>query len=142
MRIIATDFHTLLSPEQCERRVYLDARATETAEVSEFDEWLFEAGAAHEAEHLATLGPYDDLGEGEEDDRVARTLAALKSGEAALYQGELRAEIDLGGETWTVVGAPDFILRGKPGGEPAPGAHGKGIGISSCVFRTTDSRAI
>ena len=52
MRIIATDFHTLLSPEQCERRVYLDARATETAEVSEFDEWLFEAGAAHEAEPL------------------------------------------------------------------------------------------
>ncbi len=37
MRIIATDFHTLLSPAQCERRVYLDARATETAEVSEFD---------------------------------------------------------------------------------------------------------
>ncbi len=30
MRIIATDFHTLLSPAQCERRVYLDARATET----------------------------------------------------------------------------------------------------------------
>ena len=35
MRIIATDFHTLLGPAQCERRVYLDARATETAEASE-----------------------------------------------------------------------------------------------------------
>ena len=79
MRIIATDFHTLLSPAQCERRVYLDARATETAEVSEFDEWLFEAGAAREAGHLATLGPYVDLGEGEEDDRVARTEMLLGS---------------------------------------------------------------
>ena len=98
MRIIATDFHTLLSPAKCERRVYLDARATETAEVSEFDQWLFEAGAAHEARHLATLGAYADLGEGEEDDRVARTRAALKSGDAVLYQGELRAEIDLGGK--------------------------------------------
>ena len=124
MRIIATDFHTLLSPAQCERRVYLDARATEAAEVSEFDEWLFAAGAAHEAGHLATLGPYVDLGEGGEDDRVARTGAALKSGEAVLYQGELRAEIDLGGKTWTVVGAPDFILLGacgKPSGKG--GAH-------------------
>jgi len=36
MRIIATDFHTLLSPAECERRVYPDARATETAEASEF----------------------------------------------------------------------------------------------------------
>jgi len=76
---------------------------------------LREQGALHEATHLATLGPFKDLRSFQPDERVAKTLAAIRSGDNVIYQPRFVVETELAGVQCSVVGEPDFLIRSGSG---------------------------
>jgi predicted RecB family nuclease len=111
IRISASAFYKLHSPSACTRRVYLDATGVPRAAPSPYDEVLRELGARHEAEHLASLGPFTDLRSLQPDERVAKTLAAIRSGDNVIYQPRFVVETELAGVQCSVVGEPDFLIK-------------------------------
>jgi predicted RecB family nuclease len=95
--------------------VYLRQQGIEESEPSEFDRVLQRLGERHESEHLASLGPYEDLCVVPAEQRTQRTAEALREQVPVIYQGELATDTDLGGVPVTIVGRPDFLIWGNDG---------------------------
>ena len=104
MRVVASDFKTLYLPSLCAGRVIHRYRGDEEAEPTEFDKVLQELGRRHELQHLATLGSFVDLSGIPQEERFERTLAAIDSGSAAIYQPAFRITMMLDGVECEIVG--------------------------------------
>jgi predicted RecB family nuclease len=110
MRLTASDIVTLLRPTPCALRVYLRQQGVEESEPSDFERLLQRLGESHEAGHLASLGPCEDLSVVPADRRSQSTAEAMRQRAPVIYQGELAADTDLGGVAVTIVGRPDFLI--------------------------------
>ena len=115
MRLTASDIVTLYRSTPCSLRVYLRQQGIEESGPSEFDRVLQTLGERHEATHLASLGPYEDLSLVTAEQRSQRTAEALRNRVPVIYQGELAADTDLGGVAVTIVGRPDFLIWDNDG---------------------------
>src|ERR1035437_1284028 len=115
MRIVASDLMSLYLPSLCAGRVLRRCQGEEEAEPTEFDKVLQELGRRHELLHLATLGPFVDLSEIPQEERFERTLAAIDSGAALIYQPSFptRRSSDL--VECEIVGYPDFLIWEEDG---------------------------
>lgn len=110
MRLTASDIVTLYRPTPCPLRVYLRHQGVEEAEPSEFEKVLQDLGKRHEKDHLASLGPYQDISAIPAEQRTRRTSEAIQSRVPMIYQGELAADTQLGVLPVTIVGQPDFLI--------------------------------
>ncbi|MGD0696524.1 MAG: TM0106 family RecB-like putative nuclease [Terriglobia bacterium] len=110
MRLTASDIFGLHRPSECSLRVYLCQQGVKESEPSAFDQILKTLGERHELEHLATLGPCEDLSAVPADQRVRLTANAVRNRVPVIYQGELAFETTLGGVPVTIVGRPDFLI--------------------------------
>lgn len=111
MRLTASDIFTFYRPTLCALRVYLREQRVPEAEPTVFDEVLQTLGQRHEQNHLATLGRYEDLSAVTPDQRVQRTMEAIRNESPVIYQGELACDTVLGGTRVRIVGRPDFLIR-------------------------------
>lgn len=110
MRLTASDIVTLYRPTPCPLRVYLRQQGIKESESSDFERVLQRLGECHEAEHLATLSPYEDMSAVPVEQRPQRTAEAMRRRLPVIYQGELAADTQLGGVPVAVVGRPDFLI--------------------------------
>ena len=110
MRLTASDIVGFYRPTLCALRVYLREQRVPEAEQTVFEEILQTLGQRHEQSHLATLGAYEDLSAVSPDQRVQRTLEAVRNHVPVIYQGELACDATLDGTRVTVVGRPDFLI--------------------------------
>ena len=110
MRLTASDIFNFYRPTLCALRVYLREQRILEAEPGVFEEILQTLGQRHEQSHLATLGAYEDLSAVPPDQRVQRTLDAVRTRLPVIYQGELACETTLEGNRVTVVGRPDYLI--------------------------------
>src|SRR3990172_6043249 len=109
MNFSASSYYTLHRPSFCDRRVYLRSHKIKEPESSEFDKLLEELGQRHELEHLSTFEEFEDLRGASFEDRISRTLPAVKNGASVIYQGVLQSTIP--GSKDEVVGIPDFLIK-------------------------------
>src|ERR1700758_2669279 len=109
MRLSASDIISLYRPTECDLRIYLREQHVPEAEPDIFEEILQTLGERHERQHLATLGQYEDLSAVPPDERVQRTLDAVRNRAPVIYQGELACDVAMDGTKVTVVGRPDFL---------------------------------
>lgn len=91
MRLTASDVFNLYRPTLCALRVYLREQRIPEAEPSVFEEILQTLGQRHEQSHLATLGRCEDLSAVSPDQRIQRTLEAVRNHVPVIYQGGLLA---------------------------------------------------
>jgi len=94
----------------CPHRVTMDVFAdpADRDDVSPFVQLLWDRGQAHELAVMADLGqPYLDLSAYAEDEKEARTVAAMERGEPLIYNGRISTD--------GLLGIPD-LLRKEPGG--------------------------
>ncbi len=113
MRLTASDIFGLYRPTECELRVYLRQRGVKDSESGAFDQILEALGERHEKEHLATLGPYENLSAVPADQPARLTAEAARNRAPVIYQGELACGIVLHAVPLAIVGRPDFpILDG------------------------------
>ena len=110
MRLIASDFITHQRPTPCDLRVWLRHRGEPEREASIYDEVLHRLGERHEREHLASLGPYLDLSQLEEEQRLRRTSEAIANKTPVLYQPAFRVKHVFGATEVEVFGIPDFMI--------------------------------
>ena len=115
MRLSASDIISLYRPTLCALRIYLREQRVPEAEPDIFEEILQTLGERHERQHLATLGQYEDLSAAPADERVQRTLEAVRNRIPVIYQGELACDTVLDGTQVTVVGRPDFLILDSDG---------------------------
>ena len=111
MRFRASNTYDFYRPSRCERRVALRYRGVPEAERSEFEKLLLRLGERHEKAHFVTLSEVVDLSAGDDEARERETLAAVRAGAPAIYQGRFRAPVEIDGETCDLVGEPDFLIR-------------------------------
>jgi predicted RecB family nuclease len=110
MKLTASDIVSLYRPEPCPLRVYLRERGIPEAEPGAYDQIIETLGERHEQGHLATLGTYEDISAVEREQRVAKTLEAIKSRASVIYQGEFACDATISGIPVVVVGRPDFLI--------------------------------
>jgi uncharacterized protein len=110
MRLTASDIFNHYRPTLCALRVYLREQKVPEAEASVFEEILRTLGQRHEHSHLATLGTYEDLSAVSPDQRVQRTIEAIRNRVPVIYQGELACDKIFGGTSVSIVGRPDFLI--------------------------------
>ena len=110
MRLTATDIVSLHRPTFCSLRVYLREQGAPEAEPCAFEQILRTLGQRHEENHLATLAAYEDLSVIFPDERVRRTVEAIRSRAPVIYQGEFAHQTAIGGIPVTIVGRPDFLI--------------------------------
>lgn len=119
MRVNASEFYSYYRPSPCELRVFLQQNAPEEEmPLGPFEELLLRLGIEHEKEHLqALLDSYTmtDLSEGEVEERVEKTKAAITQGSQLIYHGLFVVGTVLDGVKVDIIGEPDFILRGGSG---------------------------
>lgn len=113
MNLSPSDIYTLYRPSKCERREFLRAHYESEAEPSEFDKLIKELGIRHEANHLATFLHYEDLKDGNLNDRAARTSKAIENGIDVIYQGVLQSKLPVSGDL--ITGIPDFLIKDGSG---------------------------
>ncbi len=110
MRLTASDFMIYWRPSPCKLRVFLHEKGEPGAEPGAFDEVMRRLGIRHEQEHLATLGPYLDLGTVLLDERVGRTQEAIANKVPVIYQPAFCVRHRIAGTDVEIVGAPDFLI--------------------------------
>lgn len=110
MRLTASDILTLHRSTECPLRVYLRHHGVKESEPSAFDRILETFGERHELDHLATLGPYENMTAVPAGERARRTADATRNRAPVIYQGEFAIAADLGGVQVTIVGRPDFLI--------------------------------
>ena len=110
IRLTASDIVTLYRPTPCPLRVYLRQQGVVESDPSEFDRVLQRLGDTHEAKHLASLGPYENINIVPAEERTRRTAEALRNRVPVIYQGEFTVDTDLDGVRVTIVGRPDFLI--------------------------------
>jgi len=115
MRLSAGVLYKLYRPSTCELRVYLWGHGVKEAEPGPYEKVIERLGIFHEGRHLESLGEFVNLEGGTEEERVARTIDAVKSQATVIYQGTLKRELNVGGKTVTLIGQPDFLLRSGEG---------------------------
>lgn len=115
MRLTASDIVALHRPTPCALRVYLRQQGVQESEPSEFDLVLQRLGERHEVEHLASLGPFEDMNAVPAGQRSQRTTEALNKQIPVIYQGELAADTVFDGVQVTIVGRPDFLIWDSDG---------------------------
>ena len=110
MRLTASDIISLYRPTPCSLRLYLRAKGVPESEPSAFEQIIRTLGQVHEQKHLATLAAYEDISVVERDQRVFRTLEAIRNRVPVIYQAELRHESTVGGSPVVVVGRADYLI--------------------------------
>jgi predicted RecB family nuclease len=110
MRLTASDIIGLYRPTPCSLRVYLREKDVPEAESSAFEDILRTLGQRHELGHLATLGAYEDLIAVPPEERVQRTIDAIRNRVPVIYQGELALNSTISGTPVIIVGRPDFLI--------------------------------
>jgi predicted RecB family nuclease len=117
MRITPSNVYTYFNPSPCELRLFLDAQGEEEkAPRSAFEEVIMRMGDEHERQHLGKLENVIDLSGGTFDERIARTAGEIDVGDRVIYQGVLKADVDIGGKVVEVLGVPDFMIPDGEGG--------------------------
>lgn len=111
MILTATDIYDLYRPSYCELRVFQKHAGAEVAEPGPFELLLRDLGERHERRHLGTLGPYEDVREGDLGERNARTNGLVQAGAAVIYQPVLMAPTPGHFGDHFVIGIPDLLLR-------------------------------
>lgn len=114
-RLVASDFWGYYRPSECGLRVWLRAQGIEEAPPGPFAKLLMRLGREHEARHLKRFPNHIDLGRLPIAERAKRTREAVRAGEAVVYQGAFRKEVDLAGTQVEIVGVPDFLLPARQG---------------------------
>ena len=115
MRLNASVFYGLYRPSECDLRPYLQAKGVVEGKPSPYEEVIIALGRWHEERQLGKIGPFVDLRTGTEDDRIKRTIQAVKDGAPALYQPLFRTDAQVGGQPVTLVGEPDFLIKDTDG---------------------------
>ncbi len=115
MPLTASDIVSLYRPTPCSLRPYLRAKGVPESEPSAFEQIIQTLGQIHEQNHLATLGAYEDISVVERDQRVFRTLEAIRSRVPVIYQAEFEYESTIDGSPVVVVGRPDFLIFDSDG---------------------------
>ena len=110
MKLTASDIVCLYRPEPCQLRVYLREQGVEESEPSAFDQIIQTLGQVHEQKHLATLGAYEDIGAVGREQRVSRTLEAIRNRVPVIYQAEFEYATTISGSPVVVVGRPDYLI--------------------------------
>src|ERR1035437_1665340 len=110
MKLTASDIVSLYRPAPCQLRVYLREQGIPESEPSEFEKTIQKLGHDHEQKHLATLGAYEDISVVRRDQRVSRTLEAIRSRVPVIYQAEFEHAFTISGSPVVVVGRPDFLI--------------------------------
>lgn len=111
MRLTASKLYDYI---QCPHKVWRDAYGPmdeKILEVNPFVQLLWDRGILHEKETIARLGDYLDLGEGTAEERLEKTLTAMRQKTPLIYQGLLRYE--------NLYGIPD-LLKLLPDGSYMP----------------------
>src|SRR3989442_1021906 len=111
MRLSASVFYGLHRPSTCDLRVYLRSKGVEEGKPSPYEEVVIDLGQWHEKKHLASLGDHVDLSQGDEDQRVQRTIEQVHRRGNVLYQPTFRIDAGVGGTPCVFVGQPDFLIR-------------------------------
>ena len=111
----ASAIKKLKYPNECELRVWLRENSdVEPLPLSGHALYLIGKGIEHEAsvlDRLAELhGACVDIGGLDNDNALADTAAAIGTGGQMIYQGMLRAETEVDGETVEIIGYPDFLI--------------------------------
>ena len=111
MRLTASDIVSLYRPTPCSLRLYLRSHGVQESEPGAFEQIIQKLGQVHEQKHLATLGIYEDINIiADRNQRVARTLEAIRSRVPVIYQAEFEHESTINGSAVVVVGRPDFLI--------------------------------
>ena len=110
MHLTASDIVSLYRPTPCSVRLYLRDQGVPESEPSAFDQIIQTLGKVHERKHLATLGAYEDISLVERDQRVSRTLNAIRNRFPVIYQAEFEFATTISGSLVVVVGRPDFLI--------------------------------
>ena len=95
MSLSATDYYSLYRPSICERRVFLRAHKEPESKPSEYEKLLEELGRRHENNHLLYLGKFEDLSQGNLDERTEKTIAAVLAGAEVIYQAQRRSRLQV-----------------------------------------------
>ena len=111
MILNASNIYDLYRPSACELRVFLRHADQPQAEPGPFELLLRELGQRHERDHLTTLGPCEDVSEGNFGERQAKTRRLVGAGAAAIYQPVLMARAPEGFGDHLIIGIPDLLLR-------------------------------
>ncbi|MFC1548140.1 TM0106 family RecB-like putative nuclease [Candidatus Neomarinimicrobiota bacterium] len=80
-----------------------------------YDEVLRELGVRHEQEHLLTFPTVLNLGDQSIEDAFHQTTEAVLSNEPVIYQPALMTTLTQNGQTYPVVGLPDFLIKTDDG---------------------------
>jgi len=115
MRLTASDFYSYFRPAKCDLRVYLRHHGEAEAPPSPYEEVLLRLAERHEKTHLQTFPEVLDLSSFPWKERWRRTVEAVRDGVAVVYQGSLRATVNLNGVPCEVVGDPDFLIKAGDG---------------------------
>ena len=105
----------------CPHRVTMDVFAypADRDPVSQFVQLLWDRGQAHEQTVMGDLGiPYLDLSGYAEEEKEARTLAAMERGEPLIYSERIRAD--------GLLGIPDLLRKVPAVISPATSSRGQG----------------
>lgn len=111
MRINASSFYGLYRPSPCSLRVFLRAKGEKETQPNPYEQIIIELGQRYEAAHAASLENVVDLAEGDEDDRVKRTAAAVQQGAEAIYHPLFKVQARIGNHDITLIGEPDFLIK-------------------------------
>jgi len=91
---------------QCPHRVWRDVHGDQSKKIQEtnpFVQLLWDKGMQHEKEVVGRLGEFVDLGEGDQQERIANTKQAMDDGVDLLYQPVIAYE--------NLLGIPDFLRK-------------------------------
>lgn len=110
MQLTASDFVSLYRPTPCSLRVYLREHGVPASEPSAFEQVIERLGRVHERSHLVTLGAYEDISLVQRDERLGRTLEAVRNRVPVIYQAEFACETTISGVPAVIVGRPDFLI--------------------------------
>lgn len=107
MRLTASKLYSYL---QCEHRIWRDLYGPQdekSTETNPFVQLLWDKGVAHEEKIVQGIGEVLNLKDGEESERIEKTLEAMRAGVPLIYQGVLRAG--------DLVGIPDLLQSNGDG---------------------------
>jgi predicted RecB family nuclease len=91
---------------QCPHRVWRDHYGPQEERIQEtnpFVKLLWDKGIQHENKVIASLGKFEDLGEGSLEERFQKTLSAMRSGVPLIYQGVIKHD--------NLLGIPDLLKK-------------------------------
>lgn len=107
MNITASKLYNYI---QCEHRIWRDVYGPQEEKIKEtnsFVQMLWEKGINHEEETVTGLGEVLNLKDGTEEERVQKTIEAMKMGVPLIYQGVIRND--------ELLGIPDLLQSNRDG---------------------------